>query len=219
MLAEASLKINLVGNHLTVWLRNRHMELGRNEKYVSRIFSCLNSACICHLICVLLQFPYAMHRNSLNFGNIKFFLDTEISAYLHFLHCVHIWDELACLWGRLCMVTLYYRMTFKPHADMIICGWEYLLKWSGCVAEHRNRVKALKVQDSVHMCWLPIAARTCACANSWTCYLFFLNKTAEHNTILFELKLGWGFWHLWRYSNENKGDRRYHICPTISTWL
>ena len=96
------------------------MELGRNEKYISTIFSCLTFACICHLIGVMLQ-RHAQCISTLNFGDIKSFLDIEILAYLRFLHCVHIWNELACLWG-LCMVTLYYRMTFKPHANMIICG-------------------------------------------------------------------------------------------------
>ena len=49
----------------------------------------------------------------------------------------------------------------------------------------------------------------------------FFNIAGEHDTLLFEPKLGWGFRHLWRCSNKNKGGRtrRYHISLTISTWL
>ena len=96
------------------------MELGRNENYISTIST---------KFCLYMLFAWCfastsctMHRYFLNLGNIKSFSDIEISAYLHFLHCqdcVRIWDELTCLWGRLCMVTLYYRMTFKPHADKV----------------------------------------------------------------------------------------------------
>jgi len=64
------------------------------------------------------------------------------------------------------------------------------------------------------MRWLPVAARTCACANSRTCYLF-LNMGAEHNTVLFGLKLGWGFRHLWNCSNNNKGDWSYHVLADV----
>ena len=43
--------------------------------------------------------PCTMHRYSQNCVNIKSFSDIEISAYLRFLRCVRIWDQLACLWG------------------------------------------------------------------------------------------------------------------------
>ena len=115
------LKIILLGV-TRLYDQNHHMAVQNWEEMKNtfqQFISCLNSACICHLIGVLLQ--RTMHQYSQNFGNIKSFSDIEISACFRFLHCVGICDELAYLWGRLCMVTLYYRMTFKPHTDMIIC--------------------------------------------------------------------------------------------------
>jgi len=55
---------------------------------------------------------------------------------------------------------------------------------------------------------------TCTCSDSRIHYLYlFFNMVTEHNTILFGLKLSWGFRNLWRCSNKNKG-RSYHISPT-----
>jgi len=76
-------------------------------------------------LCLNLSFDWCyaltsctMHRYSLNFGSIKSFSDIEISAYLCFLHCM---GQIGLLVGVTMYGDLYYWMTFKPHADMIIC--------------------------------------------------------------------------------------------------
>ena len=85
-----------------------------------------------------------MHQYSLNFGNIKSCSVIEISDYLRFLHCVHIWDELAFV-GAIMHGDVIYSMTFKPPQTCrhdFLQTEEYLLKQSGCLAEHQN-----------HVCW------------------------------------------------------------------
>jgi len=64
-----------------------------------------------------------------NWEEMKNTFRTLKYRHTFFFHCVCcIWDELACLWGRLCMVTLHCQMMFKPHADMIICGLRIFVK-------------------------------------------------------------------------------------------
>jgi len=70
----------------------------------------------------------------------------------------------------------------------------------------------------MRMPWLPIMASIAQTAES--VIFFFLNMVAKHNTVLFGLKLDWGFRHLWRCSNKN--NRRYqsnYIDVIVTRWL
>jgi len=65
------------------------------------------------------------------------------------------------------------------------------------------------------MRWLPIAWSNGAYADSIIRYHYlFLIWRLSIGPILFGLKLGWCFRHLWICSNKNKGGRRYHISST-----
>jgi len=86
--------------------------------------------------CYFASTPRTMYRFSLNLCNIKSFSVIEISAYLRFLHCVHIWDELACLWGRLCIVTLSIKWRLNHMQIWLSADWRIFVKtkWLHCQA-------------------------------------------------------------------------------------
>jgi len=115
------LKNNLVRCYPTVWLQNRCMELWRNEKYISTLFSCLNSACVCHLIGVLFW-----HLTQC-ISTFKSFSVIEISTYLRFLHSVCIWDELTCC-GFFCMVTLSIKWRLNHMQIWLSAEWGIFIK-------------------------------------------------------------------------------------------
>ena len=192
-------------------------------KNTSTIFSCWNSARICCLIGLLLQTPgrcIGTLSTSVISSHVQLLKYRLTCAF--FTVCIHGMNWL--LVGMIMHGDAIYWMKFKPWQT---CRYEfpqteeYLLKQSGCIAEHLNHVYwRYRSKHSMHMCWFPIAVSTCACADSRICYLpSFRNMESEHNRVLFGLKLGWGFRHLWRWSNNNKGGQRYHIIPTILTWL
>jgi len=97
-----------------------------------------------------------MHWYSLNLSNTKPISVIKISVYLHFLHCVHIWDKLACLWGQLCMVTLSSEWRLNHMQIWLSADWwifvkmKWLHSWASEPCSLVLKVQALNVHVLTH---------------------------------------------------------------------